>query len=313
MTAAFIEIPSNPTPNGAELFIHEARDGVKLRCAFFPTENARGAIILQAGWSEFIEKYFETVRDLQAHGYSVAMMDWRAQGLSDRENDATRDWPDYFQIIRDDLREFTEVTAARFPGRLFLMTHSMAGMPALMLLATGYDRFEKAVLCAPMTRLFAPAMNGLVRVAAFLTCHAGMARTAVNSGSDDSMRFEGNMFSTDRTRHTMFKDLQQAEPRAALSAPTYGWVREALAASREIHRTGYFDDVKTPVLIVTAGDEQRIDATDHPEIANRHELISQTTIPGALHEIMMERDELRDQFLQTTLNFFQENAQTRAS
>lgn len=313
MTSGFIEIPTNPAPQGAELFIHEARDGAKLRCAFFPIENARGAIILQAGWSEFIEKYFETVRDLQARGYAVAMMDWRAQGLSDRENDATRKWPGYFHTIRDDLYEFTQKVEARFPGPLFLLTHSMGGMPALMLLATAFDRFEKAVLCAPMTRLFAPAMNGLVRVAAYLTCNAGMAHTAVNSGSDDSMRFEGNMFSTDRARHTMFKDLQKAEPRAALSAPTYGWVREALAASREIHQAGYFDDLKTAILIVTAGDEQRIDASDHPEIASRHKLIAHTTIPGALHEIMMERDELRDQFFETTFNFFQKTAPTPAS
>ena len=36
------------------------------------------------GRAEFIEKYFEVVRDARARGFAVAMLDWRGQGLSER-------------------------------------------------------------------------------------------------------------------------------------------------------------------------------------------------------------------------------------
>ena len=36
------------------------------------------------GRAEFIEKYFETVRELRARGFAVATIDWRGQGGSER-------------------------------------------------------------------------------------------------------------------------------------------------------------------------------------------------------------------------------------
>ena len=60
-------------------------DGVSLRYARWKSSaEFRGTICLLSGRAEFIEKYFETVRELQARGFNVVSFDWRGQGLSQR-------------------------------------------------------------------------------------------------------------------------------------------------------------------------------------------------------------------------------------
>ena len=175
----FIDIADNPAPAGASVTEIETSDGAKLRAAFFPVDEARGTIVLVTGWSEFIEKYFETIRDFHARRLNVAMIDWRGQGLSDRASARAQKWRGYFDLLSNDLRDFFEGhVRPRFGGPYFLMTHSMGGLPALLLLASGFDGFSRAVLCAPMTRLFPEAQNKVIGFAAAAASASGFARAA---------------------------------------------------------------------------------------------------------------------------------------
>lgn len=297
--ADFIRIPGNPPPDGADVFDFQASDGVQLRAATFPVANARGCVVLMAGRCEFIEKYFEVVKDLQARGFSVATMDWRGQGLSERLlPDGSKGHVDDFRKFVADLRLFAEeVAMKRFGGPYILMAHSMGGAPALQLLMDGYERFRAAVLCAPMTRLYAnPAMRVVINVLPRLANLFGASDSAVPAAEDHSMKFEGNILTSDHARHDRFRELQTVAPNAVIGAPTYGWLRAATDAMNDLHRPGRFAKLKTPVLIVSAENDKLVDSADHEVLASRSPLISHTLIKGALHEIMMEQDTLRAQF-----------------
>ena len=224
----FIDIAGNPAPDGAAAETIAGPDGAPLRAGFFPAARPRGTVVLVPGWSEFIEKYFETVRDLQARGLNVAMMDWRGQGLSDRESARTAKWRNYFSVLKEDLRHFTEHEAKRrFGGPYILMTHSMGGLPGLMLLAEGYDGFARAVLSAPMTRLFPEAQNKVLAFAAGAACALGFAARETARSKDHSEVFDRNIFTSDKARHARFRDLKLAAPEAASTTPAYGWVDAA--------------------------------------------------------------------------------------
>ena len=292
--SGFIRIPSNPIPDGAEAVEIAGADGAPLRAAFFPASDARATVIAMTGWSEFIEKYFETVRDLQARAFNVAMMDWRGQGLSDRASPKTSQWDGYFDLLQADLRNFADNhVKPRFGGPTILMTHSMGGVPGLKLLASGYEGFVRAVLCAPMTRLFKPSVLPFYRLASEAACLFGAAARDTPRGEDPSEAFEGNIFTSDPARHERFRVLKEAHPRATNTGPTFGWLRAALKADREIHAPGFFDKLKTPTRIISAGNERQVHGADHEAIAAASDLIDYVTIPGALHEIMMERNEIR--------------------
>ncbi|MEM9496126.1 MAG: alpha/beta hydrolase [Pseudomonadota bacterium] len=294
---SFIEIPSNLPPANAEAFAFEARDGATLRAGFFPVENAVGGVVLMTGFSEFVEKYFETIASLHARRLGVVMFDWRGQGRSDRKSVMQSQWRGYFDQITDDLERFIEhVARQRLNGPLVLMTHSMGGLAALKLLSQGYDGVERAVLSAPLTRLFPAAAGFFAGLAADGACLAGLSGKPIFARTDDAFQFDGNMFTSDKARHQRFRDLQVTAPDAVVKDPTYGWVRAALHATADLRRPNFFQKMKTPTLIVSAGADRRIDASDHQTIAAASDKIDLRVIDGALHEILVERDEIRDQF-----------------
>src|SRR5262249_36928387 len=80
-----ISIAANPIPEGAVSGLIMAPDGVTLRFArWAPPPKRKGTLCVLHGRSEFIEKYFEVIADAHARGFAVATMDWRGQGLSQR-------------------------------------------------------------------------------------------------------------------------------------------------------------------------------------------------------------------------------------
>ena len=79
-----VSIPANPVPDNVVTGTIKTPDGVSLRFArWAPPPGRKGTVVVLQGRAEFIEKYFETVRDLRARGFAVATFDWRGQGLSD--------------------------------------------------------------------------------------------------------------------------------------------------------------------------------------------------------------------------------------
>lgn len=294
--ADFIRIAGNPAPPRAEVFDFRAADGARLRAATFAAENPRGGVVLMAGRSEFIEKYFEVITELQQRGLSVATMDWRGQGLSERLLPVSvKGHITDFGAYRADLALFTEeIAMKRLLGPLFLVTHSMGGAPALQLLADGYRGFAAAVLCAPMTRLFAdPVKRAYARLASSLACALGASRQSILGVREHSLKFEGNVLTSDRRRHERFRELQAAAPNAIIREPTYGWLKAATDAMADLHRLHRLNGVATPVRIVSAEHDRLVDTADHAVIASRSALIDHVVIDGALHEIMMEADSYR--------------------
>lgn len=295
----FIRIASNPVPEGGEAFAFSGADGGMLRGAIFPKAGARASVMVLSGRSEFIEKYFEVVRDLQSRGFAAASMDWRGQGLSERllpvrDKGHIQD----FGVFRSDLLRFIEVLKERnMPGPLILLTHSMGSLPALQMLADGDEHFCAAVLCSPMTRLFDSVIKRVgVRALAQAASRIGMSRRSIIGLKEHSLDFGDNLLTTDRDRHSRFRDLQAAAPNATIHEPTYGWLRAAMLAMDDLHKPARFGRMKTPTLILSAGRDHFIRISDHQRLTARAPLLENFVIRNALHEIMMERDAIRDEF-----------------
>src|SRR5207247_2174336 len=60
-----VSIPANPVPEDVVTGMLKTRDGVNIRFArWHPPPGRKGTVCLFQGRAEFIEKYFETVREL---------------------------------------------------------------------------------------------------------------------------------------------------------------------------------------------------------------------------------------------------------
>src|SRR5690349_18388331 len=151
-----VSIPANPVPEGAVTGTLKTKDGVNLRFArWHPPPGRKGTVVLFQGRAEFIEKYFETVRELRSRGFAVAMVDWRGQGLSDRAlSDPRKGYVGDFSEYELDMDALmNEVVLPDCPPPHFAVAHSMGGAVALNLAYRGVRWFDRIVLSAPMIEL----------------------------------------------------------------------------------------------------------------------------------------------------------------
>lgn len=296
---AFVRVPGNEPPEGAEEHWLEGRGGVKVRVLTAPSTrgDARGSIIVAPGRTEFIEKYFEVIRELQARGFAVFCIDWRGQGLSGRE--VENSLKGHFATFDDpvnDLSTALKLLSDRLPRPHIGLAHSMGGAIVLRALMTRRIELDAAVFSAPMF-----GIAGLSDVA------KKYARFMVSLGAGGSFapgvekrwkreNFKKNPVTHDKARHDRCQGLIAEEPRLALAGPTIGWVVAASDATEAFVAPGAFAHVRIPVLIATAGDEQLVDNAAQDLVAHALPDVRHITIEGAKHEILMETDPIRAQF-----------------
>jgi lysophospholipase len=297
-----VATPDNPIPNGAITAMARASDGVRLRTArWVPTTAVRGTVAVLGGRAEFIEKYFEVVRELLARGFAVAMIDWRGQGGSERQlKNPRKGHIDDFSIFERDVSALVEdVLGPSCPQPWFGLCHSMGAAIMLSIAHEGRCPFERLVLTAPMIGLaglrYPKAARALAETLDALGL-GGMFSPGGNSTSISTMPFANNVLTSDPVRYARSSDVIAAEPSLGLGWPTVGWVHAAFRLMSEFAEADYPRQLLTPALVVASGADRVIDIRAIERFATRLKAGRMVVIEGARHEILVERDDLRDLF-----------------
>jgi len=296
-----VSIPANPVPEGAVVSTLKTPDGVALRAARWPPPPGRkGTVCLFQGRAEFIEKYFETVRDLRRRGFAVATLDWRGQGLSERAlSDPRKGHVTSFAQYDADLAAFMkEIVLPDCPPPYFALAHSTG---AAILLRAAYAKqrwFDRLVLTAPLVALWDIPMLGLAPYVARALRYAGLGRMYVPGGNASVLAlqpFVGNKLTTDPVRHARTVAVIEAEPALALGAPTVAWADAAFRVMADLSDHAYAARIRQPILMVAAGRDQIVSTPAIETLAIHMRLASHLVITGAQHELLMEQDLYRDQ------------------
>jgi lysophospholipase len=296
-----VSIPANPVPENVVTGTLKTRDGVSLRFArWAPPPGRKGTVCLLQGRAEFIEKYFETVRDLRARGFAVATFDWRGQGLSDRVlRNRRKGYVRNFSQYQIDLETFiSEVVLPDCPPPVFALAHSMGATILLRAAHAGYRWFDRAVLLAPMIGL-----PGLRRIAATRIMVRTMRLMGLSSlyvpGGDAAVMmqrpFVGNLLTSDPVRYARNVAVLEAEPALAVGWPTVAWADSAFRVMSELSESGYAGTIRQPILIIAAGQDAIVSTAAIDEFAVRLRAGSHLIVPGARHELLMEQDRFRAQ------------------
>lgn len=294
-------IAVNPVPEGAVTGHLVAADGVKLRYARWnPTGPRRGTVCLFGGRTEMIEKYFEVIRELRARGLAVATVDWRGQGGSDRLlSDPRKGHVRSFDDYQMDLEVFMrEIVLPDCPAPIFGLAHSMGAAILLEAVHLGRRWFDRLVLSSPMIELVGRAGRPLVRTVARVGSLIGFRRSYIIGGGPapiSSRPFSGNPITADPVRYERIRALEEL-PGLGLGAPTFGWLNAAFRAMARFSDPLYPMALRQPLLIFAAGDDPIASTPATERFAVRLRAGAHLVIPGARHEIMMERDIVRAQF-----------------
>ncbi len=285
-------------PPGTQAAWLTAADGVRLRVASVPG-GTKGTILLFPGRTEYIEKYGRCATEMLARGYSSILIDWRGQGLADRQLDDQNTghvmhFADY-QMDVDAL--LAHARAIALPEPFYLVAHSMGGCIGLRALMNGLP-VNAAVFSAPMWGI---AITGLLRPIAWSLSWAARqirlghryAPGTTPKAYVEQFPFEDNTLTRDAGMFDYMQRQVAAHPELSLGGPSLHWLYEALRETRDMARAPAPD---MPTVAFLGTNERVVDTQPiHDRMAGwpGAELI---LVEDAEHEVIMEVPETRERF-----------------
>ena len=279
-------------------------DGLSIRYGVWSvgSDRFRGSVLLLNGRKEFLEKYAETIAELNQKDYTVFSFDWRGQGLStrllaDRKKGHVRNYAEYHQ----DLNQFVEqivLPAGRRP--LIVLAHSMGAHLALRLLHKQPDIIDRVVLTSPMIDIrTTPYPRRLADLIARMALVAGLSEKYLLGATGRSAlkrTFEGNPLTSDPQRFSVERNAIAGNPDLELGGPTFGWLAATLDSIELIQRPGYLEKVTAPLLMVAAGRDAVVCGASLRRACSRLPDCRFFLLEDARHEVLMERDQIRAAF-----------------
>ena len=321
----FAFLDDNPAPPGLKAVEVTTADRVRLRCAVSAPKDgpARGTVLILQGRNETIEKYFETMADLNRRGFMVATFDWHGQGGSGsrpakgerggppRPGDGRR--PGYvrrFKGYLDDLEAVIHdllLPDCRPPYAI--LAHSSGALVALSASERLTNRIERMVLSGPFVALppGSPPLS-LMRFAALTLRLLGFGRLPVrravlpgNLGTPAE-----NPLTHDPRRFARNRHLAESHPELFVGPPTVGWLAAVTGAMRRLQHSDVVARLSIPTLFVCAGGDRVVSTPAAEQLAWRMRTASSLTLPGARHELLQEADRHREPLLAALETFLSE-------
>lgn len=291
----------NETRPAARIGHFVAADGVRIRYGLYGCHLRKGTVVLLQGRNECLEKYEETVADLNARGLAVAAMDLRGQGGSDRlAGDPALGHVVHFTEYVEDLDQFMrDFVLPDCPGPYFLLAHSTGALIALLAAPMMKNRIERMVLTSPFLGL--PErypFPRLIRLTARLVNSLGLGRLPAQGRARwrRFTPFAGNRLTGDFDRFSRNQALAERSPELFIGSPTFGWLDAFFEASDRVFAPEFPASIHIPALIITAGSDTVVSNRAIERFVLRLRSGSILTIHGARHEILQEGDRYREQF-----------------
>ena len=222
-------------------------------------EDPRGTLVLLGGRGDYIERYFETARDILARGFAVASRRPARPGRIAAQE--PRDLPRHHPLFRR-LRGRHPHADGR-PGHPHLpaallsrsaIRRGATSCSACCATATGsarrywsrrWSRSSMARGPGPLRRCWSTACRWRAMARWFLP---GVRKKPMGRAD-----FPGNPLTSDRRRWERDSSTLEAAPHLGLGGPTFAWLQ---AARRSLKEVKTMERPRAPVLIVAAGGDR---------------------------------------------------------
>lgn len=292
----------------------------EIRYAFSPSETTAKAIItLLEGRAEPLEKYAELIKDFNDKGYACAIMDWPGQGKSYRnlpDEPEKHDTPSYDELLKA-LALFKQkiIPEVIIPQLCLdsnlpqiLLGQSMGGHLGMHYLADNPNDYVCAVFSAPMVR-FHPMPRRLTKwleekIVQYVT--KGNPTDYIPGGGDWTKVREASklpFLTSDEKRSKVLTNLFSDDKDLRTSYWTRRTLKEAFDSCIKLQDK----IIETPCLVILGDKDVVINNQSAKDFAVKQPNMQVVEIEDGLHELHMERDELRDQFLEHTFSFIKKH------
>lgn len=294
----------NPIPEGAASGFVTTPDGLKIRYGQWKslTYPVKGSVLLLHGRAEFIEKLFETVTDLRKSGFDVVTFDWRGQGGSERLlSNPRKGYVDSFDQYTLDLETIMQdVALPDCKAPYYIVAHSTGALAALYSAPRFTNRIRRMVLSSPLLGfgkipLPHPVMKFVTGT--FSAIGLGELYLAGGNKSYSERSFASNQVTSDTRRYERQAKLLADFPELGIGGPTVAWLFAACRAMDTVHDPDFHSEITIPTLMICASNDTVVSNRASEDLGLRLRSGSATQITGAKHELLHERDIIREQFL----------------
>lgn len=286
------------------------RYGLRLQwCAFCKPEHTK-AIVVVNGRSEAIVKYQEVFFDLFYQGYDIYSYDHRGQGHSERlvigsDIGHVVDFDDYV----DDLETFVnEIVIRKTHQKRMILANSMGGAIALLYAARKPTAIDSLALSAPMLGInMSPFMKKIAKpLCYFLSRFQHPAGFAPNQLPYKEKPFENNPLTQSELRFQWINTLYEEDERLKLGGPSAQWIWQSMAACERVMELA--KKIEMPILLLQAARDQVVSNNKMFDFFHERQTeklpIQFEILENAFHELLFEKDDIRNKTLDFALHFF---------
>lgn len=295
----------------AHEFVVQAEPNIDLYCVEIRHPSPTMNLIVLPGRVESYLKYQEVCFDFFHKGCNIFSLDHRGQGQSTRLlKDLQKGHIDSFDTYAEDL-ELALDQCGFLENNLptHILAHSMGGAIALNWLYLYQRSLDKLVLSAPMLGINAGLIPQRSALAISRTLHNIAGKICPESpyfpgqSSYRKVPFELNPLTHSQVRYEYSQQILQDHK---LGGVTTGWLYEALKLIKILPEISAQLDLEILLLQAEKDLIVSLSAQDRwvDRVSQTNDSVVKRTVPGAKHEILMERDAIRAPIIEEIMHFF---------
>ena len=285
-------------------------DNTEMFYEFFNVSKPVASIVVVHGYTEFTKKYYELSWYFMNMGYNVFLYDIRCHGYSHRYSENTEmTHVDKFEDYVCDLECFiNNIVAPVSKGApIYLLAHSMGGTIAQMYLSGCKNNVQKAILSAPMIYPVTPPLPRFV-LKKLLKSEASKfgweAKFKFSSDFNPDAKIEkSNDLSYSRFKYNLETRINDVKYRNSYAS--YRWNYEAVNVGERILNKKAVKNVKTKVLIISAGKDTAVKLKPQKKLAKLLKC-NIKIFKKSRHSLYTMPDYALKEYVDTLLDFFAE-------
>lgn len=266
----------------------------------------RQLVVLVNGRAENLLKWTELAYDFFLSGYDVLLFDHRGQGYSQRLlQDPDKGHLDEFCFYTDDMAKIIAHATALYDYKAqYIVAHSLGALISSYYLANYDHHIKRAVLSAPFfgAPLKSPIRDQLVLAA--MNLFGQGSRYVFGKTSYKPADLDNNELSHCKTRMKWMNRVNRKFPELHLGGPTFRWVHLCLNAIKGLPKI--LPRIEIPVLIFQSERDRIVSNKNLEKLTALLPKGEMDVIAHAKHEILFERDAIREQAIKRILAFFRQ-------
>jgi lysophospholipase len=282
-------------------------DQRQVRYAFFSKEDNEATVVILPGYTEYIEKYAETIFDFASKNYNVLILDHSGMGRSSKKvkNPQVVHIDSFDTYVKDADAVISESGASSTP--MFLLGHSTGALIGAHLVARDSSRFEKVAYVSPLFEMDFGDRNAFFSKLYLTALSVFRGQKYAPGFSDcepDDYPFESNDVTSSQVRWQFNRAMIEKDKSLWMCGPSTRWVLEVVRASKKQDMQSIAIKHGSPVMLFMAKNDDRIVEERVHDFANWAPVATLRIFQDARHEIYREKEAHRDILMNDLFSFF---------